>query len=95
MSGGSLSYFYAELQSHVGDFDDKELDDLVSDLADLFYVREWYLSCDKGEDDWNKARKAFKDKWFAPDKRPERIEKYIAEMSKEIRKAFGIEDPIL
>lgn len=26
MSGGSLNYFYTELQNHVGDFGDKEED---------------------------------------------------------------------
>ena len=26
MSGGSLDYFYSELESHVGDFGDKELE---------------------------------------------------------------------
>lgn len=36
MSGGSLSYFYLQLQEHIGDFGDEELDDLVKDLADLF-----------------------------------------------------------
>lgn len=35
MSGGSLDYFYTMLQDHVGDFGDKELDELVADLAEL------------------------------------------------------------
>ena len=43
MSGGSLDYFYTMLQDHVGDFGDKELDELVADLAELFHDREWYL----------------------------------------------------
>ena len=44
MSGGSLDYFYSQLNDHVGDFKDRELDELVSDLAELFHDREWYLS---------------------------------------------------
>ena len=47
MSGGSLNYFYSELEGHAGDFRDKELDDLVRDLAHLFHEREWFLSSDR------------------------------------------------
>jgi len=79
MSGGSLDYFYCQLQEHVGDFKDKELDELVSDLADLFHAREWYLSCDYGEGQWNEARDKFKQKWFSEGARAERIEKYLAD----------------
>ena len=90
MSGGSLSYFYSELQGHVGDFGDKELDELVKDLAELFHDREWYLSSDTGVGDWKEARDAFKQKWFTEHGRQERIEQYIAEFTKEIRDAFGL-----
>lgn len=44
MSGGSLDYFYCQLEEHVGDFGDKELDELVNDLAELFHDREWILA---------------------------------------------------
>ena len=37
MSGGSLNYFYGQLEEHIGDFGDKELDELVKDLAELFH----------------------------------------------------------
>ena len=90
MSGGSLNYFYCVLQDHDKDFSDKELNDLVSDLAELFHDREWFLSGDTGEGSWNEARDAFKDKWFTRHGRQERIEKYIAEFTDEIRKTFGI-----
>ena len=59
MSGGSLNYFYTSLQDHVGDFADKELDDLVSDLAELFKDRELYLSGDTGDGTWAEARAGF------------------------------------
>ena len=36
MSGGSLNYFCYQLEEHIGDFGDKELDELVKDLAELF-----------------------------------------------------------
>ena len=90
MSGGSLNYFYAELQDHVGDFGDKELDELVSDLAELFHDREWYLSSDTGVGQWNEARDAFKAKWFRDGARAERIERYLNAFTDEIRKSFGI-----
>ena len=76
MSGGSLGYFYNDLESHIGDFGDKELDELVKDLAKLFHDREWYLSSDTGEGAWNESRDRFKEKWFTAYGRQERIEKY-------------------
>lgn len=90
MSGGSLDYFCYTLQEHIGDFGDKELDDLVKDLADLFHDREWYLSCDTGKADWEKSRDNFKKKWFTKHGREERIEKYLAEVADEVRASFGM-----
>ena len=90
MSGGSLNYFYCQLEDHVGDFGDKELDELVKDLVELFHDREWYLSSDTGVGDWNEARDAFKAKWFTKHGRGERIEKYLSELSEEVRKSLGI-----
>lgn len=92
MSGGSLNYFYSSLEEHVGDFGDKELNELVSDLAELFHDREWYLSSDTGIGQWNEARDAFKAKWFKEGARQERIEKYLAEFTEEIRRSFGISE---
>lgn len=92
MSGGSLNYFFSSLEEHVGDFDDKELDELVSDLAELFHDREWCLSGDTGVGQWNEARDAFKAKWFKEGARKERIERYLSEFSEEIRKMLGVSD---
>lgn len=64
MSGGSLYYFYCDLEDHAGDFDDPELDGLVTDLAKLFHDREWYLSGDTSIDRWIKSRDEFKKKWL-------------------------------
>ena len=90
MSGGSLNYFYSSLEEHVGDFGDKELDELVSDLAELFHDREWYLSSDTGVGQWNEARDAFKAKWFKEGARKERIERYLSEFSPVIYQKFII-----
>lgn len=90
MSGGSLDYFSFQMENHVGDFGDKELDDLMKDLAELHHEREWFVSGDTGEGDWNEARDRFKRKWFSDNGRAARIEKYLAEISKEIRGSFGL-----
>jgi hypothetical protein len=90
MSGGSLDYFYYTLDDHSNDFDDKELNNLVSDLAQLFHDREWNLSGDTSRGDWREARDKFKDKWFTEHGRQERIEKYLAEIGGEIRAMFGM-----
>lgn len=92
MSGGSLNYFYCDLEAHVGDFEDKELDDLVRDLAKLFHDREWFLSSDTCEGSWNDARDAFKKKWFGENSREERIEKYFDDIKDDIYKQFGLFD---
>ena len=90
MSGGSLDYFYSTLEEHVGDFGDRELDDLVKDLATLFHDREWFLSCDTCEGKWNEARDNFKKKWFANGSRRDRIDKYLSEVREELLKSFGL-----
>ena len=92
MSGGSLDYFFGELESHVGDFGDKELDDLVKDLAKLFHDREWYLSEDTNEGDWRESRDAFKRKWFTVSGQHERIEMYLDEYRNEVLECFGLSD---
>lgn len=92
MSGGSLNYFYSSLEEHVGDFGDKELDDLVKDLATLFHDREWFLSADTNEGHWNDARDAFKAKWFTKVGRKERIEKYLDQMKEEVLRSLGLTD---
>jgi len=91
MSGGSLDYFYYRLEEHAEDFGDKELNDLVKDLAELFHDREWYLSGDTAEGDWIESRDKFKAKWFTEHGRQERIEKYLAEIGKEVRAMFGMD----
>lgn len=90
MSGGSLNYFYSELECHEKDLGDKELDELVHDLAKLFHDREWYLSADTCEGAWNEARDKFKAKWFTEHGRQERIEQYLAEIADEVRMTLGI-----
>ena len=92
MSGGILDYFYSRLEERAGDFQDRELDDLVRDLAKLFHDREWYLSGDTCEGKWNEARDEFKKKWFTDIGRQERIEKYLDDIKYEMMKCVGLYD---
>lgn len=64
MSGGSLDYVYNRVQEHVGCFDDKQLDNLLRDMAKLLHDREWYLSGDYCEGEWNLSKVLFKGKWL-------------------------------
>lgn len=89
MSGGSMNYFYSTLEEHVGDFGDKELDDLVKDLVELFHDREWYLSGDTDEGPWRAARDKFKIKWFTEYGRERRIEQYLKDLASEIFEMLG------
>lgn len=90
MSGGSLNYFYCHLEDHIGDFGDRELDELVEDLAELFHDREWYLSADTCKGPWNESRDKFKQKWFTEYGRAERVTRYLEELADEVRKSLGI-----
>ena len=90
MSGGSLNYFYSDLEEHIGDFGDRELDDLVKDLAQLFHDREWFLSSDTNEGTWREARDAFKAKWFTEAGRQDRIVSYLEEIRKEVLDSLGL-----
>ena len=92
MSGGSLGYFYNTLEEHIGDFQDKELDDLVKDLTKLFHDREWYLSSDTGKERWVESMTAFKNKWFKEGARKDRIEAYLNDIKKEVLESFGLSE---
>ena len=96
MSGGSLNYFYSDLEDHANDFDDVELYELVKDLAVLFHDREWYLSCDTCEGSWEESRKKFKDKWFRSGYSYERVEeiveKQFTDLKDKLMKSFGVFD---
>lgn len=91
MSGGSLNYFFTQLEDHVGVFGDKELDDLISDLAGLFKDREWYLSSDIGPGEWRESKERFKKKWFTREGTQERLEKYLSDLIAEAREILGLD----
>lgn len=47
-----------------GDKYENVLEDALKDFAELLHAREWYLSCDTGEDDWREARDVFLAKYL-------------------------------
>ncbi len=65
MSGGSMNYVYCQIEEEcVGQMGDRELDDLMKDVAKLVHDREWCLSGDTCEETYQKTVKEFKRKWF-------------------------------
>lgn len=64
---------------------DRELNDLMKDIAELAHDLEWYDSSDYGEDDYRESVVKFKAKWFEQS-REERLKNYIDEAVDELRK---------
>ena len=85
MSGGSHNYIYCHIEEDlVGQMEDRELDDLMKDIATLAHDLEWYHSADTNRDDYRESVRKFKDKWFKQS-REERLKKYIEESIKETK----------
>ena len=75
MSGGRFNYENDSLMSEMFDFleegdpipnvlEDREISELTYDLLTLIHDYDWYASGDTGKQDYLKAKKAFKKKWF-------------------------------
>ena len=85
MSGGSHNYIYCRIEEDlVGQMEDRELDDLMKDIATLAHDLEWYHSADTSHDDYRESVRKFKDKWFKQS-REKRLKKYIEESIQEIK----------
>lgn len=76
MSGGYLDYICYELNDIADRIDDREIKDLVKDLADLLHDYEWWQSGDYGSETYYETRNKFKAKWFG-DNRNERLKDYL------------------
>ena len=59
MSGGSMDYFCFRLEEYAHYVDDKEINSLMHDLADLLHDLEWYTSGDYGKETYEKSLKEF------------------------------------
>ena len=77
MSGGSFNYGYTKIEyDYVGYMQDREMDDLMKDVAEVMHDLEWWQSGDIGEEDYRETIKKFKQKWFKQSNN-KRIKKYI------------------
>lgn len=94
MSGGSMNYICYRVEEEAENMGDRELIELVKDVANLMHDREWYISGDYGVDEWKVSARKFKEKWFKSD-REERlkslIEEIIASARKECMELIGVE----
>lgn len=79
MSGGSHDYICYKIENElVGQMHDKELDDLMQDIAELAHDVEWYDSGDTCKETYLESVAKFKQKWFKGN-REERLKGYIDE----------------
>lgn len=92
MSGGSMNYFYGQLEEYSYQLGDKELCELAKDLAKVFHDKEWCDSGDISEGEFNKTVKEFKEKWFTERGQKERYEKYILGAMKDLRRLFRLDE---
>lgn len=76
MSGGSFNYVYSHLREAAECTNDKEISNLLKDLAELLHDEEWYQSGDYGKGSYEKTLANFKKKWFGTN-REDRLKKYI------------------
>ena len=56
MSGGSMDYLCYRVEEQASQMGDRELSELIKDVAELLHDREWYLSGDYGDETWENAR---------------------------------------
>ena len=68
MSGGSLDYICFSLLEVSGKTGDKQVDELIKDMANLLHDLEWCLSDDIGKEDYLETLKKFKNKWLNKEK---------------------------
>lgn len=76
MSGGIMEYACFKIEEYADYVDDKEIKDLMKDLAKLMHDLEWYKSGDYSKYQYEKTLAEFKAKWFG-EKRSERLKEYL------------------
>lgn len=85
MSGGSHQYICWKIEEElVGKMHDRELDDLMRDIAELAHDLEWYDSGDYGYETYGESIKKFKDKWCKSN-RTKRLQGYIDKGIEQLR----------
>jgi len=93
MSGGSYNYIYSRVDEEcAGRMFDREMNDMMKDIARVLKDLEWWQSGDSGEERYRETVKAFKVKWFLTDpsnRRTEYINSAVEELRKELVAEFG------
>lgn len=85
MSGGSHDYIYAKIENELcGQMEDKELNDMMQDIANLAHDLEWWDSSDIGKEEYMETVRKFKAKWFKGN-RDERLKGYVDESVERLR----------
>lgn len=84
MSGGSMDYLCYRVEEAANAMGDRELTELVKDVAQLLHDREWYLSGDYGDETWEKSAQKFKQKWFEQP-RKNRLKAFIEQIFDEAK----------
>lgn len=95
MSGGSMDYLCYRVEEQVSKMGDRELSELIRDVAELLHDREWYLSGDYGEDTWEESVQKFKRKWFErsrKDRLKALIEQIFDEAKRECMNMIGVKN---
>ena len=102
MSGGFFDYKDSSLMWEIypddvptNEFEDREISELVWDVLNLIHDFDWYKSGDTGKEDYLKAKKEFKKKWFGSNRglRIRRIvDEALEETKTELYETFGIEE---
>lgn len=99
MSGGHFYYADSQAKSEIfgwtdkptNVFEDREISELIFDVFDLIHDYDWYVSGDTDENDWLKAKRAFKAKWLRipPEERTKAIiDAVIHDAQQELYKTF-------
>ena len=78
MSGGQYDYVFCKVREAADYTQDKEIQALINDLADLLHDEEWYMSGDTGREDYRKSLKEFKKKWLHQSSN-KNLKKYVIE----------------
>lgn len=92
MSGGHFDYVDSRLKNEIFGYGDKfwnaledvEISHLVWDVLDLLHDFDWYKSADTGPEDYKKAVRNFKRKWFKSP-RVDRLYGYIDDVFNKTR----------
>ena len=84
MSGGSFDYICYKIKDAARYAEDKEISELLYDLADLLHDEEWADSGDYSKDKYLNSLEIFKKKWFGSN-REERLKNYVDDSIQKLR----------